>query len=147
MMDSAFQLATSPVLANVTTEIKGWPGPIVKQKDNYPPNLPAPTTPAEKAAIAASRFNSELAMFLLVAGEHDIWIYSWFWGFDDYAGGQPDSTIPAKFFAEADCPLGAPKAPYTRKSGTWTYTREFEHASVFVDLENRNASKVTFHSC
>jgi len=28
--------------------------------------------------------------------------------------------------------------------GTWTYTREYEHASVFVDLTNRSAGHVRF---
>ena len=30
--------------------------------------------------LQAERFNSELALFLLVADELDYWIYSWFWG-------------------------------------------------------------------
>jgi hypothetical protein len=34
-----------------------------------------------------------------------------------------------------------------RVAGTWTYKREFAHASVFVDLTNRTASHVDFHSC
>ena len=36
-------------------------------------------------------------------------------------------------FNRPGAPMGAP----ARKAGTWTYTREYEHASVFVDLTNR----------
>lgn len=147
LMASAIDLANSSLLANVTTQIKGWPGPIVRQRDIYPPAIPGPKTPAEFQEVIAQRFNSELALFLLVADRFDFWIYSWFWGWDDYVPGHPDSTIPAAYFPEARCPLGAPTAPAQRASGSWTYTRTFEHASVFVDLNNRTASKVTFTKC
>ena len=106
-----------------------------------------PNTTAELQAVAGARFNNELALFLLVANEIDFWIYSWFWGFYDYIPGNPTSSVPSSFFPESKCKLGAPTGPYLRKSGTVTYTREFEHASVFVDLTNRTACKVTFVSC
>lgn len=146
-MDGAITLATSTVLDNVTTQIKGWPGPIIAQRDKYPRGLHTPTTPAELQAVALARFNSELALFLLVASEYNFWIYSWFWDFDDYVPGKPDSSIPAGFFPEAKCALGAPTGPYKRVTGTYTYTREFAHASVFVDLTNRTASSVAFDNC
>jgi hypothetical protein len=146
-MDEAFQLVTNEDFANMTLQVKGWPGPIVHQPGQYPPNIPSPTTPAEKATVAAQRFNNELALFLLVADDLDYWIYSWFWGFYDYIPGDATSTVPAEFFPEAKCKLGAPAGPYTRVGATWTYTRKFAHASVFVDLKNRTAGKVTFDSC
>lgn len=145
LMDQAFELVTSPTVANMTVQIKGWPGPIIKQRDQYPSNgPPTPQTPAEFAEVASARFNNELAIFLLVANEFDTWIYSWFWGFYDYVPGDPTSTIPAGFFPEANCKLGAPKGPYTRDPATMTYTRDFEHAHVFVDLKNRTACSVKF---
>ena len=58
--------------------------------------------------------------------------------------GQPASDVPDDFYPQAKCALGSPKGPPTRKAGTWTYTREYEHASVFVDLANRTASRVDF---
>ena len=146
MMDQAFALVAHN-LTNVTTQIKGWPGPIVRQRDQYPPNMPTPATPAQMQQLAAERFNSELALFLLVASEFDYWIYSAFWGFDDFVPGHPDSTVPATFFPQARCPLGPPAGPYTRRPGTWTYTRDFAHAHVFVDLTNRTASRVDFAAC
>jgi len=147
MMDEAIQLALSPVVSNITIQIKGWPGPIVQQTDIYPPNIPSLSTPAEFQQIAGHRFNSELALFLLVANEFDFWIYSWFWGWYDFIPGNPVSTVPANFFPELQCPLGAPATDPVRVKGTWTYKREFEHASVLVDLTDRNASYVTFSNC
>jgi hypothetical protein len=148
MMDEAFQLATSDVVSNISLLIKGWPGPIVRQKDMYPPNIPTPKTPAELQQVAGDRFNSELALFLLVADANDFWIYSWFWGFYDYVPNEAESTVPSAFFPQAQCALGPPKGPYTRTSPTaWLYERHFEHASVFVDLGNRTASRVDFIDC
>ena len=92
----------------------------------------------------ADRFNSELALFLLVAENHMWWLYSWFWSFGSFVPGEPGSDVPDAFFPEAKCALGAPKGAPTRKAGTWTYTREYEHASVLVDLTNRSASRVAF---
>ena len=53
---------------------------MIKQPGHYPPCMPQVSTPAEKIEVALQRFNSELALFLIVATEHDFWIYSWFWG-------------------------------------------------------------------
>ena len=72
---------------------------------------------------------------------------SWFWGWYDYVGGSPQSSIPADFFPQASCKLGAPAGPYERVAGTSTYKRQFAHASVFVDLTNRTNSRVTFIGC
>ena len=103
-----------------------------------------PTPGAERQQAMAERFNSELALFLLVAEDHMWWLYSWFWGFDSFVPGQPDSDVPTGFFPQAKCALGAPKGAPERKAGTWTYAREYEHASVFVDLTNRTACRVDF---
>ena len=126
-------------------KIKGWPGPIIAQRDHYPASLPQPTTAADKRAIAGARFNSELAFFLLVASERDFWVFSWFWSWYDYIPGNVESTVPTGFFPEAECAVGAPKGRATRNGNT--YRREFEHAHVYVDLEHRNRSKVTFAKC
>ena len=79
-----------------------------------------------------------------MAEESHFWLYSWFWGWDDWIPGQPDSTIPTGFYPEAKCQLGAPLGPSTRVGGSWTYTRKYEYADVFVDLTNRTASRVDF---
>jgi hypothetical protein len=147
MVDEGFQLVDSKLLSNFTTQIKGWVGPVVKQRGQYPPNYTPINTTAAMVREASERFSSELAMFLLVATEHDFWIYSWFWGWYDYVGGNESSTIPPDFYPQAKCALGAPVGPMERVAGTWTYKRQFAHASVFVDLTNRTASKVDFIGC
>jgi hypothetical protein len=40
-------------------------------------------------------------------------------------------------------PLGAPTGP-RKLVAAYAWTREFEHASVYLDLFNTTASKVTF---
>ena len=143
-MDGLFTLVRSALLSNMTLQVKGWVGPVMAQPGKYPPQMHTPTAGAEQAAVAGERFNSELALFLLVAEDHMYWLFSWFWGFDSWVPGQTDSQVPAAFFPQAKCALGAPKGPPARKAGTWTYTREYEHASVFVDLNNRMACRVDF---
>ena len=143
-MDTLFSLVRSPVLSNMTLQVKGWVGPTISQPGKWPPQLHTPAPGAERQRAMAERFNSELALFLLVAEDHMWWLYSWFWSFDSFVPGQPDSDVPAGFFPQAKCALGPPKGPPARKAGTWTYTREYEHASVFVDLTNRTACRVDF---
>ena len=53
-----------------------------------------------------------------MAKETDFWIYSWFWGWYSYVGGNETSTVPADFYPQAKCKLGAPAGPYTRVAGT-----------------------------
>lgn len=69
-----------------------------------------------------------LACFLVGAGENCYFGYSWGWlleyGWFDW-------------YPEFDKPLGPPLGDAIRNG--WTYQREFEHASVFVDVENRTA--------
>lgn len=143
-MDSLFTLVRSNLLSNMTLQIKGWVGPTISQPGKWPTQMHTPTPGAERKQAMAERFNSELALFLLVAEDHMWWMYSWFWGFDSFVPGSPDSDVPDDFFPQAKCALGAPKGPPVRKLGSWTYTREYEHASVFVDLTNRTACHVSF---
>ena len=54
---------------------QGWVGPAIKQFGHYPPAMHPPSTPAEYQQKAGKRFNSELALFLLVAEDHMYWMY------------------------------------------------------------------------
>lgn len=85
--------------------------------------------PAE-AQLTAARENLTfpLACFLIGAGEHSYFNYTWGWTVDQGA---------LAWYPEFDKPLGAPKADATREG--WTFRREFEHASVFVDVEKKTA--------
>ena len=62
-MDALFQLVRSKELSNVTVQVKGWVGPIIAQRDKWPPQMHTPADGAEKRAAMAERFNSELAFF------------------------------------------------------------------------------------
>lgn len=73
------------------------------------------------------RFQYLLALFLVCAEKH-----SYFLAHDGYAVEK--SKVWMKRHAELDRPLGAPKGPAVKDG--YTYTREFAHAKVRVDIEN-----------
>ncbi len=69
-----------------------------------------------------------LACFLVAAERNCYFCYTWGWG-PQYG--------TFMWYPEFDKPLGAPKGN-ARRDG-WAFRREFEHASVFVNLETREA--------
>jgi hypothetical protein len=78
----------------------------------------------ELARLAGEQITFPLASFLVGAGRHCYFQYTWGWDSDC---GTFDRH------PEFDKPLGAPKGDAVREG--WTFRREFEHASVFVDVE------------
>ena len=56
--------------------------------------------------------------------------------------GVCDSKVWLHRFPDFDKPLGAPKGPAVKVG--YTYTREFEHASVWLDIESKKG-RVTWH--
>ena len=101
---------------------KAWPG--FHQKDKELMKRPH----AELAKLARERLTFPLASFLIAAGPHCYFQYTWGWNSDC---GTFD------WHPEFDKPLGAPKGDAKRDG--FQYTRDFEHASVFVDLEKKAA--------
>jgi hypothetical protein len=87
-------------------------------------------TALKKEDASDRRFQYLLALFLICAEKH-----SYFCAHDGY--DVKNSTLWRMPRPECERPLGAPKGPAVRAG--YTYTREFEHASVFVDLEQKNA--------
>ena len=73
-------------------------------------------------------FQYDLAIFLVCAEKH-----SYFYARDGYDAKK--SKVWMKHPPEFDSPLGAPKGPAVRAG--YVYTREFAHASVRLDLENK----------
>ena len=62
--------------------------------------------------------------------------------------GDATSSLPAAWFPETKCVVGAPLGPATRAPGpAAVWTRKFEHAAVTVNLANRTASAVEFLGC
>jgi hypothetical protein len=81
--------------------------------------------------ISQQKLEYALACFLIGAQPYSYFMYSWGWGLAD--GSLVD-------YPELHKPLGAPKGAYKRtKPNAWEFTREYEHASVWVDTENRKA--------
>lgn len=71
----------------------------------------------------------KLAMFLICAGERSYWGYQ----FSRNAATDPGQWDPD--FPEYRRPLGPPRGPASRNG--FAYTREFQHASVKLDLVKR----------
>ena len=91
----------------------------------------------------ADRINEIIAPFLIVANERVFFSYAWFYSIAD--GYIPckagvECGMPSEWYPEFTRPLGPPKAAAKRQGTVWT--REFEHASVYVDLADRSASRV-----
>jgi len=76
------------------------------------------------------RFQYILALFLVCAEKN-----SYFCPHDGYDAKK--SKLWMKPFPEFERPLGEPKGPAVRAG--YTYTREFEHVSVCVDIEQKTA--------
>jgi hypothetical protein len=95
---------------------------------------------------AADSLVQTLAPFLIVANERVFLQYAWFYEMQD--GNIPcpagvECGMPSAWYPEFSKPLGAPKSAAVKNGPVWT--REFAHASVYVDVRSRNASKVTWH--
>jgi len=83
-----------------------------------------------------SRLDYCLALFLICAEKH-----SYFLPHDGYSVNGKDSSVWLKRFPEFDKPLGPPQGPAVQDG--YTYTREFESARVFLDIEKKEA-KITW---
>ncbi|MFC5051416.1 putative glycoside hydrolase [Rubritalea spongiae] len=76
------------------------------------------------------------ACYLIGAQPYSYFMYSWGWKV---------ATGPLVDYPELRKPIGPPKGPYKRTTPDgWDFTREFEHASVWVNTETRKA-KITWH--
>lgn len=87
---------------------------------------------AEQAAVARENIEFPLACFLVGAESHCYFCYSWGW--------LPQHGA-LEWYPEFNKRLGPPR--HAARQRGWTFTREFEHAAVFVDVENRVA-KITW---
>ncbi|GAB6166379.1 hypothetical protein JCM19992_23790 [Thermostilla marina] len=103
---------------------KGWPRFLAAWRSGK-----MKTTPHDEVLrMARNDITFPLACFLIGAQPHCYFCYSWGWNPEE---GSLD------WYPEFDKPLGPPKGDAVQKD--WTFEREFQHAHVFVDLENRTA--------
>lgn len=101
---------------------KGWPGFTFRWKEMM-------ARPHEELLdLARRRITFPLACFLVAAEEHCYFCYSW--GYREFHG-------TFDWYPEFDRPLGPPKGPAVREG--WTFRREFARASVFVNLQTKDA--------
>lgn len=120
MMAADIEAMSTASKAEKIVIFKGWPG--FHQKDRELMKRPH----EELVKMAREHITFPLASFLIAAGPNCYFQYTWGWSTDN---GTFD------WYPEFDKPLGAPKGD-ARRDGL-KYTREFEHASVFVDLETK----------
>jgi hypothetical protein len=86
----------------------------------------------EYESVSRKRISFYIAAFLMGAQEQSYLQYGWGWRLD---------TGTLCGYPELKKPLGKPKGEYTRTDPEgWEFRREFEHASVVVDLEKREGS-------
>lgn len=101
---------------------KGWPGFTWIDKDAMK------KSDSEKRKIAAEAITFPLAAFLVGAQENCYFIYNW---------GYRMELGCLEWYPEYDRPLGKPLGDM--KVDGWQLSREYEHLSVWVDLETREA--------
>lgn len=81
------------------------------------------------AELSQKQLPFHLAVYLIGAQPYSY--FQWGWGWELKTG-------PLEHYPEFHKPLGPPLGDYTRKAeDQWVFTREFEHASVWVDLDSR----------
>ncbi|MFC7337909.1 putative glycoside hydrolase [Haloferula chungangensis] len=105
------------------TVIKAWPGFDWRDKEVMK------TPREERIRMAREAITFPLACFLIVAEPYSYFCYTW-----SYQGNDTGTFVE---YPEFKKPLGPPKGHALRDG--WKYTREFAHASVFVDLESGDA--------
>ena len=101
---------------------KGWPGYAWIDKDFMAKPL------KEKQEISKRNITFPLASFLAGAQENSYFIYNW---------GYRLKHGALDWYPEFDKPLGKPLNDM--KVNKWELTRDFEHASIWVNLETKDA--------
>ena len=108
-------------------------GRNLQDADEAPNSAAGNNNRARRGGDAQSRFDYQLAIFLICAEK-----YSYFDLKDGYDAKRSKTWLTRR--ADDDRPLGPPKGPAVRDG--YTYTREFAHASVQLDIENETANIV-----
>lgn len=85
----------------------------------------------EWAELSKQQLPFYLAVYLIGAQPYSYFQWGWGWGL---------KTGPLEHYPEFHKPLGKPLGNYTRvHRNQWEFTREFEHASVWVDTDKWEA--------
>jgi len=137
--------------AGKLTVFAAWPGLLDGfGKDGWPtwPGNTQPTTMDGWRAALLQKHTFAFAGFLTVAEENVFLSYigAWYNGFLQGAVPCPDDlsscAAPSPWYPDLFKPLGAPLGPAVRTGNV--FTRHFERAVSVLDLDNPDASSVTF---
>lgn len=91
---------------------------------------------AEIEKLSQERLEFYLACYLIGAQPYSYFQYGWGWSLH---------TGPLVGYPELSNPLGTPKGGYSRTNPDgWEFTREYEHAGVWVNTETREG-KITWN--
>ncbi len=102
--------------------LKAFPGFLWIDKEDMKMPL------SQKRTLARQRITFPLAAFLIAAQEHSYFNYTWGYRADHGA---------FEWYPEFDHKLGPPKGDAVRDG--YEYRREFEHASVYINIESKQA--------
>ena len=104
----------------------------VEERDRSATRENRPLTDADYEVLAKERISFYLAAFLVGAQPYSYFQYGWGWRLQ---------TGPLAGHPEFKKRLGKPLSDYTRPDpGGWVFRREFEHASVSLDLDSREGT-------
>ena len=143
---------------NKTVLIKGWPGPVTTPITSMGPSWPASCgAPAGAYREARGRdalawFTPSYALFLLAVEDTVFWSYSWWYSEADGYWAPASvaeanlTSAPLGWYPDLQRPVGAPRGPAARVAGGsgWVYQRDFEHATVTVDLADYKAGAIVW---
>ena len=122
-------------VSNISSAYPAWDGPVSR-----------PDSVAGLQGAMADLLVQSLAPYLIIAAPTTYFGYAWFYDWETGYGLCPGSTAecaaPVAWFPEFDRPLGPPAGPPVVSGTVWT--REFMHASVYVDLADRSKSAITW---
>lgn len=111
---------------------------------------PTPQSNVEWRDALRKHFGFAQALFLTIAEPNMYWMYAGYWytsttGYIACPENLDSCACPPEWYPDLKRPLGAPKGP-RQLVAPYTWTREFEHASVRLDLNNKDASTTTYHA-
>lgn len=136
--------------------VSTWPGPysgIGPQGPEYAKAgpEPTPTTKDEWRDALRRHFSFALALYLSVVEANIYWFYGGVWyelhqGFVTCPEAPESCSAPPEWYPALQKSLGPPQGARKLVAGKkYEWTREFEHATVHLNLNNPNVSKVIFH--
>ena len=155
LMERTFETVINASTAGHSMILHAFPGPAhspftsrgdgdnVFRVPTWYGDTPVPEDPAAVRQAAADLLVQSLAPFLIVANERVFFSYGWFWNIEDGYIPCPENIecgMPSTWYKEFSQPLGNPKGPALRNGTVWT--RQFEHAGVYVDLADRTKCRI-----